>query len=682
MLPDRIATHCRNAKPLVSAELCLMIRLVSFTRFALLLLVTIVATSSMAQSQHDSRGQTFWLTFMANLGSQQVPCDLRVYLAADSATSVRIVYFATMDTLHVDLNQPRASVEVNITQAFGIDAELGMGEEFSAKAFQLIVKDSIDITCYGANILPMSADAFLALPDDVLTRSYIVLAYPNAFSNEDGGIYDQPSQFAIVGTEDGTNIDIVPTASINGRGKQPYSISLNRGEVYNAQADTGYYQDVSGTALKATKPIAVFGGNRRASVPLSVGNYRDHLIEQIPPLEVWGKEAIVTPHFPITPQSSHMAVVRVIAAFDNTTWSINGVPQPPMFRAQPVEIPLDSAKIILASGPILVAQFEHSVDLSGAEPLPGDPFMMIIPPTEQFHYSYAFQAIHHPEFKDFGHYINVVIPSEAIMSVMLDDAPIITTWDTVPTTRYSFAQVHLSPGAHRVVADSVFGVYSYGYGPASSYGYAGGSLYRTLVHDFQPPHLDQVVACDSAAGFASDTQITDSGIDSLYQLPSSRNVNVTIEPFTEGADTVRYTGHLVDPYQDGIVSMKTVDGGGRSATRTHEIPGLTVRAAGAIGSQSLLLAPMTLFNGRGACNTIVLENHGKFAQTISRVDIVPSNLRVTTNAPQPIRLEPGEKISVEICATLMSDTLVNASIVLVSDCRTRIAATIPIEAIT
>ena len=159
-----------------------------------------------------------------------------------------------------------------------------------------------------------------------------------------GGFYDMPSEFAIVGTEDGTVVTINPTANINGRPSlNPFTVGLNKGEVYFAQASLNDEQDVTGTQVRSTKPIAVFSGTKRTSIPTSVGNFRDLLVEQMPPLESWGTTAIIPPLVDVTPNTSFTPVARVVAALDNTTWELNGVSQPTLKGGVPVEVPLSEA---------------------------------------------------------------------------------------------------------------------------------------------------------------------------------------------------------------------------------------------------------------------------------------------------------------------------------------------------
>jgi hypothetical protein len=658
-----------------------MSRLLSFANAAVLTFIVVLALATPAQAQHDTRGKVFWVTFMSNEGSNgDIDSDLRLYLSSDVPTTARIVSFLTADTAIVDIPIARTTVEFNVSARFGPDVELQVFEEFSPKAIQVIADD--EITCYGVNILSRSADAFLSLPDDAITNRYIVMAYPNAwleFSSAPGGQWDMPSQFAVIGTEDGTTVRITPAARLNGRNKAEFTVTLDRGEVFNGQAVIGEYQDVSGTEIRSNKPVAVYGGTRRASVPLSVGNFRDHLVEQMPPLEVWGKEAVVTPHFTITPWVMDSAVYRVLAAFDNTRWQIDGVEQPPLMKAQVVERPLQGAHYITASDPILVAQYEHSSAYDELSvPYPGDPFMMLIPPTEQFFNSYSFQSVNHPEFDDDAHFVNVVIPTVATGTLMLDGSAVSASWQAVPKPGFSYAQIHVGPGSHRISADSAFGIYAYGFGPAVSYGYAGGMLFRTLVHDFEPPDIVQTVACGGANGFAFDSRITDGGIDSVYVLPEARNVAVTIDPFTPGADTVHYRASLVDPYSDGVVAVKTVDSSGRSRTQSNPIPGFTVRARGMGASAPLVVDTLRLFSRASSCATFTLENTGKFAQTITTLTMMPTVPGATIDATVPLTIAPGQSVQVNYCASGWADTTLVVSIDIGNACIDREVVTIPI----
>lgn len=632
----------------------------------------------------DSKGRRFWVAFMDNFGSggDGEKSDLRLYVSCDRPTTVHLRYFATTQTADVDVPEANVAVEIRVRDLFGDFVELSPGDRgVSNKTIQVNADD--DITLYGVNIRQMSSDAFLGLPDDVLTRRYIVLGYTNGYNTQSGS-YDMPSEFAVIAIENGTELQIKPSAQLNSfKDKQPFVVTLDSGQVFYAEADVSSEQDVSGTEIRATKPIAVFGGNRRTAIPTNVGNFRDHLVEQLPPLEAWGREAIITPHFNITAESRYTAVVRVLAAFDGTSWTLNGVARQPMRAARPVEIPLrDEPLVIKADQPILVAQYEHSVgdvtDFGQGYSL-GDPFMMIVSPPEQYDTAYAFQCVNHQEF--LTHFVNVVIPTDAIRSLTIDDVAMvdIATFMEIPDTRFSYAQIQLSAGAHYARADSGFGLYVYGFGRANSYGYPGGTLFRTLVSDFQPPEIQPIPGCGEMTGLVYDSHITDTGVDSCYATGETKNVDLTIGPFVSGVDTVRYHAVLRDPYQDGRVGIKAIDSGGRSLTRVVDIPGFTIRAVGMVGNVPQAVDTLVVFNGLEFCRSVELENYGAFPRTITSVGVassVSSTLKI--NAPVPMVLAPGERRPIQICYSGAFDTVYTVSLKISSECVDRTVATVPI----
>jgi len=645
-----------------------------------------VRGEALAQVIHrDSKGYDFWATFMENLGSSSTEnSQLRLYMSCDRPTKVAITYQFDKRQHIVNIPVANVSVEVNLNQVLGNDIELlgvfpDASNEISRRAFHITCPD--EITLYGVNIRTKSADAFMGIPEDILTGRYIVMAYTNGFTAFGLNSYDTPSEFAIIGTEQGTTVRITSPAIVNGRpARSPFTVMLDSGQVFFGQARIGIEQDVSGTEIVANKPVAVFGGCRRTSVPTSVGNYRDHLVEQMPPLEAWGKNAIVPPLYPITLASTEVAVVRVLSAFDGTNWTLNGVPQAPLKAARAVEVPITGVLVISADQPIIVAQYEHSVGiddpLNGNDAGLGDPFMMLIPPTEQFDSVYSYQCVNHVEFK--RHFVNVVVPSNAVASLRIDGFPVSKPFQPIAGTAYSYAQIEQSPGAHFASCDSMFGLYIYGYGAANSYGYTGGAQYETLVTDFQAPEISNNPQCDQLDGFAYDSHITDTGIDSCYSTPETKNVDLTIQSFLSGADTVRYHAVLLDPYQDGRVGIKAIDSGGRSQTRVTDIGGFTVRSIGMI-SQPVTLDTLISFNGEEFCRTVDLENYGKFEVEITAADFATGGLpglRIST--PMPLKIPAGSTASIEVCYDGVADTAYSPTLRIGNPCIERSIAQLPI----
>lgn len=650
-----------------------------------LVCLLLVPPPSLPAQELDSKGKEFWVTFMPNLGSEaQEESELKLYLSATRPTTVSITYMGDGRARQVALPTANTPVEVDIRSLFNLNAELDdvlFGtDEISRKS--LLVNAADEITLYGVNIRSKSADAFLSLPVDVLTGRYVVLAYPNGFDVVGQQAYDTPSQFAVIATQDATTLRVTapPATNINGRAQGgTFTVRLDKGEVFLGQArfKPSQEQDVSGTELLADKPIAVYSGTKRTSIPTSVGNYRDHLVEQLPPLDAWGRGALVTPFFKVSPQSNFSAVVRVLAAFPGTDVSVTRATGVQNFSLGPgasMELPLLEAMSIKATLPILVAQYEHSV---GETDLVGDPFMMLSVPTEQFDTAYAFQSIQHSEFTN-NHYINVVIPAGAQGSLRLDNNPITNSFQPVPGSAYVYAQIKVKGGAHYIRSDSAFGLYVYGYGVANSYGYPGGMLFKKLVIDFQPPEISWLEDCAQLHGMVVDDKITDSGLDSVYATSESKNVVVTVPPFERGADSVSYGVRLDDPYQDGEVNVRGVDRSGLARTQSNSIPGYTLRVA-SIPDVPARLEPWISVNNPTFCREIQIVNYGKFEQEIRSASLLENVPQARITTPFPMKIAPGTVGIINICFQDLADTVFDLTLDIDGPCIDRRVAMVQVD---
>jgi hypothetical protein len=390
----------------------------------------------------------------------------------------------------------------------------------------------------------------------------------------------------------------------------------------------------------------------------------------------------LTPHFKVTPESGDTAVARILAAFPGTDVTVTRASGPQLFSLGPegsIEIPLTEPMSVLATQPVLVAQYEHSVHVSGSGFDIGDPFMMLIPPAEQFDTAYAFQSIIHPEFVN-QHYINLVIPSGAEGSFLLDGAPLAgTTFAAIPGSRYLYAQVKVNAGSHYIRADSAFGLYVYGFGSATSYGYPGGMLFRKLVSDFEPPEISWEQRCSELKGVAFDSRITDTGIDSCFATSDTQNVLVTVDPFTPGADTVSYRAQLIDPYQDGIVGIRAIDSGGRSRSFVATIPGFTLRVANSTDVPAVL-DTFVVLNTKQFCRTVSIRNYGKTKQKITQARLAENIPGASVDPSQfPLEITPGGFGTIQVCFANLADTIVSATLDIMGDCGSRRVAIIPID---
>ncbi|MBL8005651.1 MAG: T9SS type A sorting domain-containing protein [Candidatus Kapabacteria bacterium] len=465
-----------------------------------LVLFTVLCSLTFAQGVKDSKGTDFWVTFMPNYHNPDFPDldSLYIFISSETPTSGTINY---TDFNGTQFQQNFVISDVSTVHKFAVhydNFELRgfnqSGSSFSqnhqnevaAPQTFHIVSDN-EVTVYGFNQASLTSDAFLVLPTDVLGQEYYVLAYPSDGKTQFFGPLDQtqstPSQFVIVATEDNTDIDITLSTNRSYRtNSKQITTTLQRGQAYLVQAfisRTQLNDDLTGTNIISSKPIAVFAGHQRATVPSNgSGNSRDHLCEQMPPYDKWGNTAFVVPFIPGTNQSlTARDRYVVLSGEDNNVIYRNNIPAFTLNKGERREFDLINPESLKGTFPILVAAFKKQSSDGFSDPL-----MMIIPPAEQFLKSYRWiNAQVDNIFTE--QFTTIVAPNASIPSIKVDNQPIIGNFIPIPTTNYSYITLRLSDGVHDVTADRRIGIYVYGYGVTDSYGYTGG---MQLLNQFKP----------------------------------------------------------------------------------------------------------------------------------------------------------------------------------------------------
>lgn len=407
-----------------------------------------------ATTAPDSRSTDFWVAFTENVdASGTLTLFLTSEEPASGTVSIPGLSFSTPFTA-----TPGAVTTVPLpssARVTGLDVIQDRGVRVQANR---------DVTVYGLNRLAASTDAFLALPTDVLGTDHLVLAYGNT-----GPI--RQSQFAVVATRPGTTVTITPAADgpAGPRGT-PYTLTLDEGQVYQGGTDLAG-ADITGTSITSNHPVAVFGGHRCANVPAV--SFCDHLVEQLPPTSAWGERFVTAP----LKTRLRGDTFRILAAEDATEVSVNGVPVATLGRGQHVEQLIEGVATIEATNPVLVAQYSNGArfdDVTSA-----DPFMMLIPPHEQFLAAYTVST---PATGFSGNYINVVAPDAAVGDITRNGVAIPSSAFTpIGTSGFSAAQLTVPAGTHRLIGTLPFGAFVYGYDMNDSYGYPGGASFAPIA---------------------------------------------------------------------------------------------------------------------------------------------------------------------------------------------------------
>lgn len=507
------------------------LRTISF----LLVLLTLALAPSPAQNLRDSRGRDFWLTFMPNdRETSGSSASLHIILTAQTATSGVVTAVRRNGTVRVipfTIAQPN---DVITLQLLASEHELrgasyttrSIGDAETAIGTAVHVTGLAELSVYAVTRETQTTDAWLVLPTDALGTEYRVMSYPSVallsrFNTLAKGL---PSQFVIVATSDDTRVDIeLSTGRSSLRDGATRSVTLQMGQAYLVQASittSRRTDDLTGTRIRASKPIVVISGHYRAQVP-SGGNQeasRDFLAEQMPSVDTWGKQCIVVPHQAPADERRYgdwdQPLCRILAGTNNTAVNCNGRMQT-LRAGEFMDVPLTEVLLIDASSPILCAILARSGNRNGDVLYSGDPFLLVVPPPEQWQNSYAIINVEpRPSNAYFTeHWITLIALLSEESSLRLDGTqPGALT--PILGTAYGYVHKSVTAGSHRSSCDSAFGIYIYGYGPQESYGYTGGMSFQRLftptvvlrVHNMHavPGKLDtMIVTIDSISDTAS-----------------------------------------------------------------------------------------------------------------------------------------------------------------------------------
>lgn len=646
-------------------------------------------------------GTDFWLTIPPNYHTAQLDGDdnISLFITAERPTQGEIRFgdsAGSASLLRFNIANPAQAYTLVIPAK---NIELRVNEQVSKRSIRILSNNPVSV--YALSTAHQSADGTLVFPAHAAGTRFVVLSYPG----DDGAgiVPPTPSQLGIVAMADSTRIHITPSTPTKVHGRAPYDITLQRGETYLLQADitASTTADLTGTVLVSSKPIAVFSSHERATVPLSALSEagvrsisRDYLLEQLLPVEFWGRKLLIPP-LP-QPQTSMSDAtnhtVRVIASADSTIIRIHGQIATTLQTGQFYETTIASAVtantrerglIIEGSKPIYAAVYASS---NGSGSGIGDPFMMAIPPPEQFvrairtvnvrSIQRISRTITEEAFRE--HYLTIIAPLSAVPSVQVDNqligAALFQRFSDF--SDYAFANVRVSEGLHSVSADTAIGVLALGYGNATSYGYTAG---QRLEMDNLAPRVVTQALCDGVRGVVFDSAQTDSKLYRVASVDSlQRNIALSGLERLVLPDSLIFTARLLNPYQDGTATIQAMDSLGQVTTSRIDIPGFTIHRDSTLQGVQLLTTTASLITGRSTCFRLSLVNYGAFPHRIDSIGFVGQHL--TANISLPFIVQPGERRVLDYCVRTFESGTFTDTLVLKSGCTTRPILAVSVEA--
>jgi len=679
-----------------------------FIYLAVLLFLGVNVTVTVAD---DSKGKEFWLSFMPNFHNNVESPDpaikfgdsLYIFINAEQPTTGKITYRDRYGIESVENFSINNTDELYTFKVSYYDYEI-WGYNYHGNAFSNFqteknapqsfhIETNEEVTVYAHTQAVTTSDAFIVLPADVLSTEYFIMTYNSDGRTTLNEFSRTPSQFLIVATEDNTTVDITTTVDTYLRPAGDRTINLNKGESYLLQAkfDRGIQNpDLTGSHVVSDKPIAVFGGHQRALVPITnlTGSSRDCIVEHIPPTATWGKNAfIIPPDEPKDPRSTKGSLYRVLACQDSTVININGTQTEILDKGEFYESTLTEPIELISSKPVLVGIFKYTAGESGQQLPIGDPFMMLIPPKEQFISKCKVINVqawekntgdnqYYPVYEE--QYIAIVTPETGLDSIYIDDVKIEPSdFTEIQSSGYYYANIPVDDGVHNIAASKQVGVYIYGYGKANSFGYTGGMGLKVINYD--PPRFTSIDTCYNISGEVITSDSTTRWLTNVTFLQdSTQNCDVTIGEFS-GKHRTDYTAELINFRYDGYTILKAEDNSNRTSLKRLSIPGLTLAYPGHSPNDTL---PVIIVNARPSANfSIPINNYGNHTQYITKISLKTDSKGVILQSPDMINsinvdsiyieytLDDGDPVSDTVFATTKCGTIAIAVLYInASDC--------------
>jgi hypothetical protein len=419
--------------------------------------------------QHTTLGTDFWIAWPEPYGTNAGAgvSGPRVLVVAQERTNVRIEYTATGHRIDTTLGAWEQGV---FSMDWGLENH--QPEVVSRQTVHVTSDRPISLT---ASIDGwMVIDATTVLPAVALGKRYMMLANDPAMRLANKNSNAETDEILIVATEDGTTVTVTPTDT-TGSGKlpgSPFVTTLQRGELLPVFGKGSFRNALFGSSIVADKPVAVFAASKISWILTHpAGNA---LYEQLPAEEDFGDTYVVLPNR----SRSAQTFVRLLAASDNTVFTLNGAPWATLAKRGDVfESWIDAPPAILkGSAPFLAAQYTASGSHDSLQATDGDfygdPSLAFLVPQSAFAGCHVFFAgpprynvnSTPPTAPWDSLFVSFAVFAGAEGSVLLDGLHPSCEFRPVPGGLLSAGAMNIRPGFHKLETSDPRGIFGLSYG--------------------------------------------------------------------------------------------------------------------------------------------------------------------------------------------------------------------------
>lgn len=426
-----------------------------FYVLALLFCLTLPLSAQLA-----GEGRSFVLTLpYTEPPLHYVPARPRLILNSLAGADVRIVHTAT-------------GTQQNVTVPAGGALEVELDSSVvMLPGIEGTFRNSVQITSTApitaAFILDriFSSEAYGAIPDSLLDFEYPVMGTDVSLRS---------ASVTVIAVEDSTTVTITPSVATRSHpATVPFTVRLNRGEVYQALTDPSSDFDVTGTYIRSDKPCGVISAS--ICTQWSGENTCNPLLEQLPGRSGAGSEFIVGPSF-----GQDAGKYRLIGICQtDAAIFVNGVQVHTLKYGESYNFSSMLSSRITTSSPVLVMQLLTNLVRSPNgqfEPF-GDPSWMTVSPVHGWsrQHQVLLPALD-PRLDgtrpvDWYYFLQLALPQSSEPGLLVDGSPPI--WRTREAVgNMVVGSVEVPPTVvHTISAPDSLSVLVYGYSRADVFGF-------------------------------------------------------------------------------------------------------------------------------------------------------------------------------------------------------------------
>jgi hypothetical protein len=479
----------------------------------------------------SNAGKEFWLGFPSNCGGCEGATQT-LYITGSTATTGTVVIPGESFSQAFSVTPGKVTA---VTLPSETEMSGGATDASEEKAIHVTAAEPVVV--YGLNDAAFSTDAYTGLPTDVIGTSYTVLAFGSGLGGN--------SVFTVVPSQNNTEVTITPSVA-GGSGASrpagvPYTVTLSQGQEYQLVASNNP-EDLTGTKITSTAPVSVFGGQECANIPTNEFYACDFVVEQNPPESTWGTSFLTEP----LKTRKGGDDFQVVADQNETHVKLNGALVATLGAGQHYTQEVEGASEWSADKAIQLAQYSNS---STFDSTTGDPFMITIPPYQQFETQYTITTPVGSETV-FANYVNLVVPKSAVGAVKIDGTAVPAgEFSPIGSSGFEGAQVDVEPGSHAITGNGQpFGVFSYGFSEYNGYGYPGGlslAPVATVTHVKLAPATETATVNTSHCVTATVTDQNNEpspGVRVDFVVTGANSVEESIFANSNGEAKLCYTG--------------------------------------------------------------------------------------------------------------------------------------------